>query len=111
MNIMDLVALAKQGYTPAEVRDLLSMAQDPEPTVSEPEVQKTEPEESPQDTPEPEVVETINYKELYSSAMAEIDSLKTQLDTAQKHNTSLNIAPQNVATDEETINDLVRAFM
>ena len=94
MNITDLVALAKQGYTPAEVRDLLSMAQDPEPTV-----------------PEPEVVETINYKELYSSAMAEIDSLKAQLDTAQKHNTILNIAPQNVATDEETINDLVRAFM
>lgn len=111
MKITDIVALAKQGYTVADVKELLSMAettQEPE-TVTE--VQKTVPKESPKDAEEPQEVETINYKELYSSAMDEINSLKAQLDTAQKHNTSSNIAPLNVSTDEEVINDLVRAFM
>ena len=111
MKITDIVALAKQGYTVADVKELLSLAEttpDPEPVT---EVQKTEPKESPQDTKEPQEAEAINYKELYTSATKEIESLKTQLDTAQKHNTSSNIAPLNVSTDEEVINDLVRAFM
>ena len=112
MKISDLVALAKMGYSPAEVKDLLSMepsTQDAPEEITE--EQKTEPKESPKDEPAPEIAETINYKELYSSAMDEINSLKAQLDTAQKHNTSSNIAPLNVSTDEEVINDLVRAFM
>ena len=111
MKITDIVALAKQGYTVADVKELLSLAEttpDPE-TLTE--VQKTEPKESPKDTEEPQEAEAINYKELYTSATKEIESLKTQLDTAQKHNTSSNIAPLNVSTDEEVINDLVRAFM
>jgi len=112
MKISDLVALAKMGYSPAEVKDLLSMEPTTQDTPEEKtEEQKTEPKASPEDEPAPEIVETINYKELYTDAEKEIESLRDQLKTAQAQNTALNVAPLETDSDSDILNDLARAFM
>lgn len=112
MKISDLVALAKMGYSPAEVKDLLSMEQGTQDTPEEiTEEQKTEPKESPQDETTPEIAETINYKELYTSASKEIEDLKAQLKNAQTQNTAQNVVQFETEKDSDVLSDLARAFM
>lgn len=112
MKITDIIALAKMGYSPAEVKDLLSMGDEsPQPTDNEPEVQKTEPKESPKDTPEPEEAEAINYKELYLSAKKELESARDQLKEAQTLNTTAVNIPAPQDTDSDILSELVRDFM
>jgi hypothetical protein len=68
LSIKDVVSLAKAGYKPADVKELIEMSKEPEPEVKpelEPEVK---PEPEPEVKPEPEEPE-IDYKVKYEELL------------------------------------------
>ena len=103
----DIVALAKAGYTPAQVKELMEIDKAP---ISEEaaEIQAKEPEQ-PEQQKEPE---TDEQEQDATSQIAEmqkqIESLKDQLKTAQKNNTKKDLADTK---PKNTLDDIVRNFM
>ena len=115
----DIAALAKAGYTVAEVRELMQLAQDPEQT------KKPEPETTPkeEEKPEPEKLQEPEKKEKASSEPSkdpaplqsldqskEIEELKKQLAAAQAENRKQDRS-ENVKSSEDLVKDLVLSFM
>lgn len=110
----DIAALAKAGYTVAEVRELMTLAQDqtlekksPDP-AKDPEAEK-EPEPEKQN-PEMEKQSLKESQEPSGDQSGEIENLKKQLAAAQDANRKKDISG-SVKTDQDTLNDLVKAFM
>lgn len=107
MNLTDILALAKQGYKPADIKELIAMAEpvaQPEPTP-EP-VPAPTPEPVPEPTPEPQ-----------PEPNAEVIALQKQLDETQKalkaaqslnRHKQVNPQPQSV---EDNLDDWARSFM
>lgn len=92
LSISDIVALAKAGYKPGDVKELITLSKD-EPK-DEP---KEEPKDIPKDEPKEEPKEdNIDYKKLYE------DAIKANI------NKDLSI---NDKSDEDIIADLARSFM
>ena len=116
MNLKDLIALAKQGYTPADIRDLIALsdkADDPAQLQVEEAEQKTTQEEAPKVEAEPvNDVNAIDYRKLYEEEKAKNDQLSVDLQKAQSNNVSMDMSyKMDSKTDEDVLNDLVRTFM
>ena len=86
MKIEELVKLAEAGYTPAMVRELLSLnvAETPVPAnevSTSPDTAKTEPVQTETVAPEPEAKKEpeIDYKKLYEETKADLDKSRTAL--------------------------------
>lgn len=118
MNLKDIIALAKAGYSVSDVKELISLSssEDPEPAEQEktPD-EKTEEPETGKDTAsrEPEkstedpakVVAIDEYKK-------QIDDLKKQVKDLQEKNTHKDVSGnKNEKSNEEIINDITRSFM
>lgn len=116
--ISDLAALARAGFTPAQVKEILkiqdgnseSKPEEPAAIIPKeelpPEPVKKEPEEKPLEdkNKEPETNETIE------NLRAELEKVRSDLVKAQ----NLNIRADNSGEQKnttDTINDIVRAFM
>ena len=124
MNIMDIVALARQGFTPADIKELIAESDSSGDLIEEGE-QKT-PEEGEQKTPEEDQVKdepeadpegAIDYKAKYeelekrfSELQKESSETHNKLQKAQEHNVTKQITG-NTETDSELITDFVRSFM
>lgn len=114
----DIAVLAKAGYTVAEVRELMQLAQDPEkkpePETSQKEVEKQEPEKLQQEVEQKEKVTSEPSKDplpLPSSDQSkEIDELKKQLAAAQADNRKQDRS-ENIKSNEDLVKDLVLSFM
>lgn len=90
MNIVDIIALAKAGYKPADVKELVALAT-PEPEPKKPEETETE---------------QTDYKALYEQIKAELDKTKADLTEAQK-----NINGQNTEVEKiDEIEELKKLF-
>lgn len=104
MKFSDILDLARQGYKPSDIRELLSMDTEPEPkpdtkpeTKPEPEPEpKPEPEPNPEPEPEPKPDPEPDYKKMYE------DTLK-RLDALQKANQR-----KPVEENKDTLNDIIR---
>ena len=113
LTIKDIVELAKAGYKPAEVKELLELSKSednkevPEDNKEAPEDKKEEPKEKkevPEDKKEDEDKD-IDYKSLY-------ESTKKELDKAQKENRKKDISSdEDNKTDEDILKDLFKEFM
>ena len=88
MKFSDILDLARQGYKPSDIKELMSMETEPK-TETKPE---TEPETKPETKPETEP----DYKKLYE------DTLK-RLDALQKSNQR-----QPVGHKEYTVDNIIR---
>lgn len=113
MNLKDLITLAKQGYSLADIKELVQLADDKEQseTIQE-EVKDTElkgaeadePEKAQKPDSEPEGGDdVIDYKKLY-------EEQKTQLEKLQND----NIRKDNSGKEEDfntVFEDIVRGFM
>ena len=86
LSIGDIVSLAKAGYSVADVKELITMSS-----------------EAPEGKEAPEAPEAPEEKEA-----PEILALKNQIAEMQKQNVHQNINENNVKTDEDVINDLLR---
>lgn len=103
----DIVALAKAGYTPAQVKELMEIDRAP---ISEEaaEIPAKEPEQ-PEQPKEPETDEKETEATSQIAEMQkQINTLKEQLKTAQKNNTKKDLAGNK---PEKTLDDIVRNFM
>lgn len=118
MIIGDLVALAKAGYTPAQVKEILALQeQKAESKEEEPAaiIPKEEPQPEPENKqPEAEATEVKNSEaELQStieSLKAELEKVKSDLAEAQNANVRRDNSG-NKPDRTQAINDIVRAFM
>lgn len=98
MKFSDILDLARQGYKPSDIRELLSMDTEPE-TKSEPETEpetKSEPDNEPEPEPKPEPEPETDYKKLYEETLKRLDAL-------QKANQR-----KPIEEHEDTVNDIIR---
>lgn len=107
MKLFDIIELAKQGYKPNDIKELIALADSTEEKSEEAE-QKT-PEEEPvkeeaEQTEETKPEEAIDYKKLYEEEKQRTDKLQGLF--ARK-----DIGTPDVKSDEQTVLDLVREFM
>lgn len=98
MKFSDILDLARQGYKPSDIRELLSMDTE---TKSEPEPEpepkpEPKPEPNPEPDPEPEPEPEPDYKKMYE------DTLK-KLDVLQKANQR-----QPIDDKKDDVNDIIR---
>lgn len=115
MKFGDLIALAKAGYKPSEIKELLSLdaesagVEKPAETVPKEETQP-EPEKTEEKPAEPEAEKPEDINNDMHELQAEIDRLREQLAKAQKQNTSTDTSG-NLKDPQEELNEIVRRFM
>ena len=111
----DIVALARAGFTPATVKELMAMdkqqtsAEEPAEILPKEEEQPEEvkaPEESEKKEAAPELKDNTTEE-----LQKQIDDLKKQLKEAQKNNTKKNLSNEVSASKTNTIDEIVRSFM
>lgn len=116
MNISDIIALAKQGYKPSDIRDLISIANESEKQPI------TEPEEKPIDNVDnvdnsvdnSEELEKLKadiekQKEELAKAQKDLNDTRDALQIAQKANASRDVS-ENI-DDTNTLENIFRDFM
>lgn len=121
MNIKDLIALAKAGYTPAQVKEILSLQEEPKPEEKEPKepaenLSKEKPQPEPANGPkEQEQKANENNEQLHALEekvgllTTELAKTKEELAIAQKNNLKKDNSKDKPA--DNTVDDIVRGFM
>ena len=103
MNIKDIVELAKAGYKPNEVKELMKMAEqqnqnEPEPNQNEPNQNETEPNQNHDESNE---ISKLNEK---------IAELERELKVAQEHNRRSGGNQHEELAPEDYLKDVMRNF-
>ena len=107
MKFSDILALAKNGYSPKDIKDLLALA-DPEEPEPEPEPQpepEPEPEPQPEPEPEPEPQPDPEDKD------AKIIDLEKKIAELQKLNTTKDLSDKKPKSDDDIFKELMKEFM
>ena len=114
MKLEDIIALAKQGYKPADIKELVALA-DTEPKEQpkeEPKEQpKEEPKEEPKEQPKEEPKHSAEVEELKKLILNQTEQLNASqkaLEELQKGNTREDLLNSN--DKQKTLNDIVRDF-
>ena len=98
MKLDDIIALAKQGYKPSDVKELIELSKD-------------EPEYEPEDEQEDEL-EDEPEDELEDEKQKEIDELKEQIKKLQEKNARKDNSDNgDLKSDDEKLVDLFRDFI
>lgn len=107
LSLKDIVDLAKAGYKPADVKELieLTQAQVTEPTAEPVTEPATEPVAEPVTEPATEPVTEPTPEQL------ENEKLKKQIEELQLANTRKPVQQPDKPSDEEVISDFVKSFM
>ena len=108
MKFSDILALAKNGYSPKDIKDLLALA-DPEEQEPEPEPQP-EPEPKPKQEPEKQEPEP-KQKQEPDDKDAKIIDLEKKIAELQKLNTTKDLSDKKPKSDDDIFNELMREFM
>lgn len=111
LNIKDIVDLAKAGYKPSDVKELIAMTQaqvtDP---VTEPEpAQVAEPVAEP--VTEPVIEQVTEPAPEQNPEQLENEKLRKQIEELQMANTRKPVPIPERRSDEDVINDFVKSFM
>ena len=118
LSIADLLSFARAGYTPKDVKELLSMdvpettksneVSQVEPASAEPEPEQKTPEIIPEKvstaTPEDATAEVIDYKAKYSE-------LEEKMKKLQEQNTRQDISKENVKDPFSGVDDFLKSIM
>ena len=105
MNITDIIALAKQGYKPADIKELIELStldvnsDVPEPETETPDESDTENDNKP-----------VDYKALYENSVKELETVKASnkklsddLKQAQADNSNKDVSDNSTIEDSKTI--------
>lgn len=126
MKLEDLIALAKQGYKVADIKELLKLndteMQTDKPSgtekdVTEPEENKNEntqnntfiPDSSTVNKPESDA-DAIDYKKLYEDLESKYDDVSKKLEKIQNENIKRN-NNGNLPSEEDELFDIAKRFM
>lgn len=114
MKLTDIIALAKAGYTVAEVKELMAMEQQETEQPAQPETDPKQPAQPETESKQPAQPETepkqpaqpeTDYKTLYEQA-------QNDLKIAQQENIKLSKKEQDKTEDDEKLlADLVSSFI
>lgn len=116
MNLNDIISLAKQGYKPADIKELIALADtneqvnttvatsaevpvEPQPIIVDQNADSVNATEQPIDVKKPE----IDYKSMYEQSQKTIAEI-------QKANLSKDISGAK-QDDQTALNDIVASFM
>ena len=117
MILTDIIALAKAGYSPKDIKDLIALS---EPTPQAPGAQDPEPEPEPEKKPEPETpsiedptkeIPAIDEKSNVINYEEKVKELEAKIAELQKENTSKDISGNETKSDDDLLADLVRKYM
>lgn len=101
IKFSDIIALAKSGYSVADVKELMQLS-DTTPSNDDKEAPQDD-EEPAEQEPEPSQEEAVDYKKLYEAEAEKVRKL-------QAENINKN-AQQNEKTDSEILMEMARDFM
>ena len=109
LQIADIIALAKQGYKPGDIKELLA--------IEIPDAPEPVQEEQPQpETAQAEITQQVTEPETTTPAKAtgqtgnDVEELKATIKELQQANIHQDISG-NVKDPQEDLNELVRAYM
>ena len=109
MTLTDIIALAKQGYKPGDIKELIEIAKTAEhEDKTEPPVEpaKTEPPVEPAKTEPP-----VDYTAEIEKLKAENEKIKSDLAKAQEMNRTASNPDDETESDDEIIKNMVLSFM
>lgn len=115
----DIIALAKQGYKPADIKELLALSTEATATAEKPaeipaeESGQPEPEKAPA-AAAPETVKEDTNEDLQkqiSDLKKQLEKTQADLEIAQKANRSGPEKASDQKTAEDALADLVRSYM
>lgn len=110
MKFSDIVALAKQGYTPADIKELMSLSEDPKDDTPDEEEQKTDIKDDQHDNSEDEKPEDIKDDDIDYKAMYEAEQKKNA--TLQKMVLNADMSDKdNKESDIDIFASVMRDFM
>lgn len=114
MNLSDIIALAKQGYKPDDIKELIALSKEDEKESNESKATENstdgaegEPEEQTvEGTTTEDSTDNVDYKKLYEESQKKIEAL-------QKENVNKDLSEGGTRTpsDEEILKELAREFM
>lgn len=119
MNLSDIVALAKEGYKPSDIRELIDLASSHEdkPSVEEKtddQDKKTEQHEDgkerPDEAPKKSTDDSSNVIAI-DEYKKKIEELEEKVKVLQSENVHKNYEDKDKKPDEEILNDITRSFM
>lgn len=111
LSILDVVALAKAGYKPGEVKEIMAMANVTEEAAAPAPKESANPEpqkepETPVASPEPD------YKAMFEEQKKQVEELTSKLEAAQKTNIASDVSNnQTKVSTSETINNIFRSVL
>lgn len=121
LNLTDIVALAKQGYKPNDIKELIELTKEaPEGKPEDQEKQPIpeEPEKPSEDKPEEEEKKDgeasngqLDYKEEVKKLKAQLQETENKLSKLQKENVRRNADTGDEKPDAEAFADVMRSFM
>lgn len=117
MKFTDILDLAKQGYTPKDIKELIALtvsdgSEDKPPEEDHQEEDQIDGSSDQKDGATPEEQEQdLDYKKLYEESKQELEKVKSDLKKAQKDNTKENMDDPNKKSTDEVLQDIVRSFM
>ena len=121
LNLTDIVALAKQGYKPNDIKELIELTK--EAPEGKPEDQEKQPkpedaEKPSEDKPEEEEKkdggaspDQLDYKEEVEKLKAQLQEKEDKLAKLQKENVRRNADTGDKKPDAEAFADVMRSFM
>lgn len=113
MNFSDILALAKQGYKPADIKELLAI-EVPTGTPETQQEEKPQPDQEQvqveQPVTEPEPVTATAPKESAQAGNEVVEELKATIKELQQQNIRQDLSG-NVKDPQEDLNELVMAYM
>lgn len=105
MKFEDLVAFAKAGYTPADVKELMALEPVAEPEKEPKEVEDKEQVKQPEEVIKDKKDDEVDYKALYEES-------QKKLKAAQEANIRKDSTDSDGSiSDEEHLNNLFRSFL
>lgn len=114
MKFNDILALAKNGYSPKDIKDLMSLATDNEDPAEEDQEKKVahpaEPKDQKEDRSEADHEQELLYTNKISELEAKNKELEDQIKAIQRQNTTKPL-PEKEDTTDKDIDDLFRSFM
>ena len=122
LNLTDIVALAKQGYKPNDIKELIELTKEaPEgkPEDQEKQPKPEEPEKPSEDKPTEDnqkdgaaSPDQLDYKEEVEKLKAQLQETENKLSKLQKENVRRNAdTDENKKSDAEAFADVMKSFM
>ena len=118
LNLTDIVALAKQGYKPNDIKELIELTKEA-PAEPTPEEQPKTDEKPAEDKPKDEEKkdgeasnDQLDYKEEVEKLKAQLQETENKLSKLQKENVRRNAdTDENKKSDAEAFADVMKSFM